>query len=98
MIARVISWHNQIASWNKDPEIEQLADELALRTHTSKTEVIRQALIEKRERLQTAAPHVNREESLREFMETRIWPGLPAAASRRWTRNEEEAALGYGIE
>ena len=36
------------------------------------------------------------EELLRQFMERQIWPDVPASASRRWTKEEEEAALGYG--
>jgi len=80
----------------KNAEVERLADEIARLTNTSKTEAIRQALLERRERVSAMSPHVNREESLRRFMKLRIWPGVPASASRRWTKDEEEAALGYG--
>jgi antitoxin VapB len=80
----------------KNPEVESLAAELALLTHTSKTEAIRQALLERRERLAAVNPLANREDRLRRFLELRIWPQIPAAASRPWTKDEEDAALGYG--
>lgn len=80
----------------KNAEVEQLADEIARLTKTSKTEAIRQALLERRERVSAMSPDANREELLRRFMELRIWPRIPASASRRWTKDEEEAALGYG--
>jgi antitoxin VapB len=80
----------------KNPEVERLAEEIAHLTNTSKTEAIRQALLERRERVSALSPDSNREELLRRFMKRRIWPGVPASASRRWTKEEEEAALGYG--
>jgi antitoxin VapB len=80
----------------KKPEVERLADEIARLTRTSKTEAIRQALLSSRERLSAMSPESNREELLLRFMENRIWPGIPKSASRRWTKEEEEAALGYG--
>jgi antitoxin VapB len=80
----------------KNTEVENLAGEVARLANTSKTEAIRQALLAFRERLAVLSPEANREERLRRFMETRIWPGVPKSASRRWTKQEEEAALGYG--
>jgi antitoxin VapB len=80
----------------KNAEVESLAEELARLTNTSKTEAIRQALLERRERVSAISPEVNRPELLRRFMELRIWPRIPAYASRRWTKEEEETALGYG--
>jgi antitoxin VapB len=80
----------------KNAEVERLADEIARVTNTSKTEAIRQALLERRERVSALSPDVNREDLLRRFMEVRIWPRVPASASRRWTKEEEEAALSYG--
>jgi antitoxin VapB len=80
----------------KNTEVERLAEEVARLTGTSKTEAIRQALLERRERVSALSTDVNREELLRQFMKLRIWPGIPASASRRWTKDEEESALGYG--
>jgi hypothetical protein len=30
------------------------------------------------------------------YLENRVWPSLPRGASRRWTKAQEERALGYG--
>jgi hypothetical protein len=80
----------------KNPEVELLADEISRMTNTSKTETIRQALLELKARVSAISPDSNREMLLRRFLEHRIWPGIPASASRRWTKDEEETALGYG--
>jgi len=79
----------------KNPELEQLAQELSRLTGSSKTEVIRQALKEKKERL-TAGEGMDRKQRLLSYLEIRVWPTLPKGASRRWTKAEEERALGYG--
>jgi antitoxin VapB len=79
----------------KNLEVEHLVEEVARLSNTSKTEAIRQALLDRRERLSALSSDTNREELLRRFMELRIWPGIPASASRRWTKEEEESALGY---
>lgn len=79
----------------KNPEVEKLAEELSRATHTSKTEVIRQALREKKERMQVMGEG-DRTERIRTYLETRVWPYLKKGASRRWTKAEEERALGYG--
>jgi len=78
----------------KNPELEQLAQELSRLTGSSKTEVIRQALKEKKERL-TAREGMDRKQRLLSYLENRVWPTLPKGASRRWTKAEEERALGY---
>ena len=79
----------------KNPEVERLAEELSRLTNSSKTEVIRQALLEKKKRLATARL-TGRRERLLAFLETRVWPNLPPGASRRWSTEEEEKLLGYG--
>ena len=33
---------------------------------------------------------------LREFLELHVWPTLPPEARRKWSRDEEDAILGYG--
>lgn len=80
----------------KNPEVEQLADELSRLTHTSKTETIRRALLESRERVAGLTSGIGRRERLLQFLELRVWPTIPPAASIPWTRDEEDAALGYG--
>ena len=79
----------------KNTEVENLADELSRMTKSSKTEVIRVALLEKKDRL-TAARSGDRGQRLLAFLEDRVWPTLPRGASRRWTKAQEEKALGYG--
>jgi antitoxin VapB len=79
----------------KNPEVERLAEELSRLTKSSKTEVIRQALREKKERLEVAGPAAQRQRLLA-FLQNRVWPKLPKGASRRWTRKQEERLLGYG--
>ena len=79
----------------KNPEVEQLAQQLSRLTHSSKTQVIRQALQEKKERL-AATSSLDRRQRLLSYLENRVWPSLPKGASRRWTKAQEERALGYG--
>ena len=79
----------------KSAEVESLVGELSLATKASKTEVIRQALREKKARLETSDPK-GQERRIRSFLESRVWPGLPKSASRRWTKAKEEKALGFG--
>ena len=79
----------------KNPEVERLAEELGRLTNSSKTEVIRQALREKKERM-AAEGSTDRGERLLFFLRNRVWPNLPKGASRRWTKQEEERALSYG--
>jgi hypothetical protein len=64
-------------------------------TSSTKTEVIRQALKEKKERL-AATQGSDRKQRLLSYLENRVWPVLPKSASRRWTKAQEERALGYG--
>jgi len=80
----------------KNAEVERLAAELATLTGSSKTEAIRQALLERRDRVALLRPKGDRHERWIRFLESEIWPGLPEGASRRLTKEEEEAVLGYG--
>jgi antitoxin VapB len=79
----------------KNPEVERLAEELSRITKSSKTEVIRQALREKKERLEVAGSAAHRQRLLA-FLQNRVWPKLPKGASGRWTREQEERLVGYG--
>ena len=80
----------------KNAEVERLARDLARLEGTSKTEAIRQALLERKERAAALSPAGSREARLRGFLELSVWPTIPAGASRRWSRDEEDALLGYG--
>ena len=76
----------------KNSEVENLASELARRTGETKTEAIRVALLERRERL-LAAERQGR--PLREFLD-RHWATIPVGGLSRPSRVEEAEILGYG--
>ena len=80
----------------KNSEVERLAAEVARLSDTSKTEAIRQALTERKEKLRAISSSATREERLRRYLELRVWPTIPRKARRRWTKEEEKKALGYG--
>ena len=81
----------------KNAEVEQLATEVAQITRETKTEAIRQALLEKRERLRASTTHRRGRHSLTEYLERQVWPLMPEAElGRRLTREQEDDILGYG--
>lgn len=83
----------------KNPEVEKLADEVAELTGESKTEAVRRALKERKERLSFRVAPRRRGESFLEFLEEEIWPNIPKSElGRRLTREEEDEILGYGPE
>ena len=79
----------------KNPEVEALAEELAQIAGTSKTEAIRQALLEQKQRLLISRGRDPKLSAMR-FLEDRVWPKLPPGASRPLTKKQEEKLLGYG--
>ena len=81
----------------KNEHVEQLADEIARLTGESKTEAIRQALLERRARLRFRLHPGQREARLQEFLENEIWARVPAdQLGRAPDRAEREDILGYG--
>jgi antitoxin VapB len=80
----------------KDPETERLAREVAELTGESKTGAIRTALRERRARLALSAGQDDQARALREWLETELWPSLPAGArGHAPTQAEQDALLGY---
>ena len=80
----------------KNAEVERLAAEVARLTGETKTEAIRRALDERRQRLMRPYVAERRKRVLR-FLETRVWPSMPKGQlGRRLTRDEEGEILGYG--
>jgi antitoxin VapB len=80
----------------KSEEVVRLANEVALLAHETKTEAIRRALEERRERLIGASA---RGQGLISFLEKQVWPFIPdEVRGRRMTREEEDQILGYGPE
>ena len=80
----------------KNTEVERLAAEVARLTGESKTEAIRRALDERRQRLRQMSPADRRARVLR-FLEKKVWPTLPKdQVGRRLSRAAEDDILGYG--
>ena len=83
----------------KDPQVEQLARELAAYTHETKTSAIRVALEERKDRLAAQARRTERGERLRRFLEDEVWPQIPEGEhGRPLSKQEREEILGYGQE
>ena len=83
----------------KNPEVERLAREIADLTGESKTEAIRQALIERRRRLRMRVSPDARVRRLRSFLEREVWARVPSDQTGRAPgRTEREQILGYGEE
>jgi antitoxin VapB len=81
----------------KNPEVVQLATQVARLAHETKTEAVRRALTERRIRLQAGGGKVGRKESLLEYFERYVWPTMPAdQLGKTLTREEEDKILGYG--
>ncbi len=83
----------------KDLETERLAAEVAALAGESKTQAVRVALRERRERLLIAADTRRRGERIRRFLVDEVWPQVPPGGlGVPLTRAEREAILGYGPE
>jgi antitoxin VapB len=82
----------------KNPEVEQLSSEIAAMTGESKTEAVRRALLERKQRLLfRIAPKKNRREELIGFLEQEIWCKIPEEQlGRAPSRQEMDDFLGYG--
>lgn len=81
----------------KNAEVERLATELARLTGESKTEAIRRALAERRQRLAYRISPSDREGQARRFLEREVWPRIPEEQlGRCLSRSEEAEILGYG--
>jgi antitoxin VapB len=84
----------------EDAEVETLAGEVAALAHETKTEAIRQALLQRRVRLQARADSkYPGRKNLQEYLEKEVWPLMPASEmGRTLTREEEDEILGFGPE
>ena len=80
----------------KDPVAEKLAAEVAALAHENKTEAIRNALAERKERLMLRGGQ--RPSDFRRFLETEIWPLIPPEHRGKppMTKAEREDILGIG--
>lgn len=83
----------------KNPQVDQLLDEVTSLTGESKTEAVRRALEERRARLQSRTPPGMREDRVRRFLEREVWAQVPRnQRGKAPTKPEREAILGYGQE
>jgi antitoxin VapB len=81
----------------KNSEVEKLATEVAELTRESKTEAIRQALLDRKQRLMLHRGGAVKRDRLRTVLQNRIWPAIPAnIRGRRISKEEREEILGYG--
>lgn len=73
----------------KNDEVVNLANEVALLAHETKTEAVRRSLEERRARLLG--------QSRRQFLSVHVWPLIPPdVLGTTITRDEEDLILGYG--
>jgi antitoxin VapB len=75
-------------------KVARLANEVALLAHETKTEAIRRALEERRERLLGASV---RGQSLISFLEKQVWPFIPEEVrGYQMTSEEQDQIFGCG--
>lgn len=79
----------------KNAEVERLAAEVAALCGESKTEAVRRALLERKQRLSFQIVRRDRANELRRFLEREIWSAIPDEIVDG--RSEDEI-LGYGSE
>ena len=83
----------------KNATVEALVAEVATMTGESKTEVIRRAVMERRERLDLQYPQRDRAARLLRFLEREVWPLVPPELlGHGISQAEQDAILGYGPE
>lgn len=83
----------------KNREVEALVAEVATMTGETRTEAVRRALLDRRERLRLHTAEKGGPRRFRRYLEDELWPLVPDEVRRhRLTRGEEEAILGYGPE
>jgi antitoxin VapB len=81
----------------KNPEVERLVNELSELTGESKTEAVRQALLERRSRLRYRVRDSGRGIRIRSFLEREVWLRVPDdQRGHAPTKIERESILGYG--
>jgi antitoxin VapB len=80
----------------KNPDVERLAAEVATLAEESKTEAIRRALLDRKNKLllhRSSGGH----DSVLEWLQNEVWPLIPPELrGKKLTKEEEEEILGYG--
>ncbi len=81
----------------KNADVERLAAEVAALANETKTEAIRRALEERKQRLALRTGAAGKRPRIENFLQNRVWPLVPAGViGRRISRREHERILGYG--
>jgi antitoxin VapB len=80
----------------KNPEVERLVAEVAAATGQSKTEAIRQAMLDRKEKL-ALPPLEERMRQIMEKMDRELLPLIPEELrGKPLTQEEQDEILGYG--
>ena len=83
----------------KNDQVERLVNEIASLTGESKTEAVRRALLERKDRLSLRIVRRDAAQTFRRFLEEEFWPKVPASElGRRLSKRAREKILGYGSE
>jgi antitoxin VapB len=82
----------------KNPEVNRLAAEVAALAKETKTEAVRKALLERKERLSTQHVRQKRSERAAEVLQAIRATIPPELMGKRLTREEEDEILGFGPE
>ncbi|UCC24249.1 MAG: type II toxin-antitoxin system VapB family antitoxin [Gemmatimonadales bacterium] len=83
----------------KNAEVDRLVDEVVAITGESKTEAIRQALLDRRARLRMRITEGGRTGRVHRFLEAEVWGVIPPdQLGHPPDKAEREALLGYGPE
>ena len=83
----------------KNERVERLIDEVAALTGETKTEAVRRALEERRDRLVRYSAQNDPGARFWRVMEREIWPSIPASVlATPITKAQEEEILGFGAD
>jgi antitoxin VapB len=82
----------------KNQQVEHLATEIARMTGETKTEAIRRALEDRRDRLALRTGRAkDRITQVKHYLEREVWPHIPAEfRGKKITKREREEILGIG--
>ena len=81
----------------KNPEVEKLATEVAKLAGETKTDAIRHALEDRKQKLQQEETIEQKRKRIMDYFENEVWPTIPAELrGKKITKAEREEILGYG--
>jgi antitoxin VapB len=83
----------------KNEEVERLATQVARMAHESKTEAIKRALQDRKNRLVLSSGNANGIEQVKKYLEREVWPYIPPKLQgKKMSKREREEILGIGSE